>query len=170
MKKLVLITLIGLLSVACSQDDDVYGVNEANSKSETLVQKGPPLIITEWVDLEFTESPCRTDKKRYQARAVSSEVYSRDRYISYKITDNTYGFVWHSGQYTIPAGSYTSAFGDVFSNENFAANVKYEITNVEINPYYYDSNGNLVYQPVIGLYQYKSGDKDVNNCQVPIFN
>lgn len=170
MKKLTFTALLGIMILSCSPNDELYSLNETNSQTESAVQKGPPLNITEWVDLEFTEQPCRTTKKRYQARAISSEVYNRDRYVSYKITDNTYGFVWHSGQYTIPAGSNMSAFGDVFSNENFAANVKYEITNVEINPYYYDSNGNLVYQPVIGLYQYKSGDKDVNNCQVPIFN
>lgn len=170
MKKLVFTALLGLLTLSCSPNDELYSPNEQDLKSDLTLQKGGSPVATEWVDLEFTETQCQTSKKRYQARAISSALLNRDRTVSFKITDVSTSIELYNGQYTIAAGNNVSAFGEVFPNTYFAANIKYEVTDVVISPYYLDSNGNPVYQPLIGLYQYKDGQKDVINCQVPIFN
>lgn len=171
MKKIIFSVAIGFLIASCSSNDELYMSDEQINKSEsTMMQKGDSPFATEWVDLEFTETTCQTSRKRYQGRAVSSQVYNRDRYVSFKIIDNTSGTEWYNGEYKIPAGTNVSTFDKVFPNEILNSNITYEVTNVEINPFYYDSNGNLVYQPVIGLYEYKSGNKDINNCQLAIIN
>lgn len=165
MKKLLFTGVLGFLTVSCSSTDEIYSLNEINPHTESIVQKGPPLVITESVDLEIFETACYRNRKQYQAIAKSTDVMNRSRTVSYKIIENSSNSVMHTGQFVIPAGLNQSNLDYIFPDINFTTDITYEVTNVEIYPYTQDSYGNTIYDPLIGLYNYGTGVRTVNNCQ-----
>ncbi len=168
MKKLLTTLLVGFLAVSCGQDDEMSLPNSQNSKTESLMSKNGGLIITESVDLEIVETACFKNKKKYQAKATSTDVMNRSRTISYKIIDNMNNTVMQTGQFIIPAGLNQSSLVSIFPNVTFTTDITYEVTNVEIYPYVQDPYGNYIYDPIIGLYNYGTGVKNVDNCQIPV--
>lgn len=167
MKKIAVTLLVAFVAVSCVQDEEMNALSQQN-KTESVMSKNGGLIITESVNLEIVESPCWKNKKQYQARATSTDVMNRNRTVSYKIIDNLSNSVMKTGQFIIPSGVSMSSLEYIFPNVTFAADITYEVTNVEINPYVQDAYGNYIYDPIVGLYNYGTGMKSVDNCEIPV--